>query len=70
MAETGFPQVGLFVFAFLSFLSLLLMYYPLHLYAKLLLAAGLAVQAVRMMMRWSQPYQDPFDEPRPGWQPS
>ena len=56
--KLGSLQVALFVFSFLSFLSLLLMYYPLHLYAKLLLAAGLAVQAVRMMMRWSQPYQD------------
>ena len=32
------------------------MYYPIHFYAKILLAAGLAVQAVRVMMRWSLPY--------------
>jgi arylsulfatase A-like enzyme len=40
------------VLAFLAFLSVLLMYYPLHLYAKLLLAAGLAVQAARLANRW------------------
>ncbi len=36
-------------FAFLGFLSLLLPYYPLHRYAKLLLAAGLAVQTARLI---------------------
>ena len=54
--KLGSLRVGLFVFAFLGFLSLLLMYYPIHFYAKILLAAGLAVQAVRVMMRWSLPY--------------
>jgi hypothetical protein len=44
-------QVALLVFSFLGFLSLLLMYYPLHLYAKVLLAAGLTVQSVRVVMR-------------------
>jgi arylsulfatase A-like enzyme len=39
-------------FSFLSFLSLLLMYYPLHFVAKALLAAGLAVQSARMAGRW------------------
>jgi arylsulfatase A-like enzyme len=50
-------QVALLVFSFLGFLSLLLMYYPLHLYAKVLLAAGLTVQSVRVVMRWSLPCQ-------------
>jgi arylsulfatase A-like enzyme len=40
-----------FVFSFLSFLSGLFMYYPLHIYAKLLLAAGLATQAARFAAR-------------------
>src|SRR5262245_56935669 len=35
------------IFAFLGFLSLLFMYYPLAVYAKILLAAGLAIQASR-----------------------
>jgi len=40
-----------FLLAFLSFLSLLFMYYPLYFYAKLLLATGLAVQAARFVAR-------------------
>ena len=46
------PGLTVGVLAFLAVLSLLLMYYPLHLYAKLLLAAGLAVQTVRLIGRW------------------
>jgi arylsulfatase A-like enzyme len=44
----GRPQVTTFVLAFFAFFSLLLMYYPLHLYAKIALAAGLAVQSARL----------------------
>ena len=63
--KLGSLHVGLFVFSFLGFLSLLLMYYPIHLYAKILLAAGLAVQAVRVMMRWSLPYPHLFRRTAP-----
>jgi arylsulfatase A-like enzyme len=48
----GRPAVVTFVLAFVAFLSLLLMYYPLHLYAKILLAAGLAMQSARLAGRW------------------
>jgi len=41
------------VFAFLGLLSVLLMYYPLHLYAKVLLALGLAVQVARLAGRYA-----------------
>jgi arylsulfatase A-like enzyme len=39
------------VFGFLAFLSLLFMYYPIHPYAKVVLAAGLTVQAVRIIAK-------------------
>jgi arylsulfatase A-like enzyme/chromate transport protein ChrA len=45
------------VLAFLAFFSVLLMYYPLHLYAKVLLAAGLAVQAARLALKWPAVFQ-------------
>jgi arylsulfatase A-like enzyme len=51
------PKAANLVFAFLGFLSVLLMYYPLHLYAKMLLAAGLAAQAVQMIARWPHGFQ-------------
>jgi arylsulfatase A-like enzyme len=59
-------SVGLSVFSFLGFLSLLLMYYPIHLYAKLLLAAGLAVQAVRMGLQRRQMLQNLVRRTVPG----
>ena len=40
------------VFASLALLSVFHLYYPLHLLAKLLLSAGLAVQAARVIGRW------------------
>lgn len=46
------PSVSAFVFAFYASLSVLFMYYPLELYAKLLLASGVAVQAARLASRW------------------
>lgn len=42
-------HLGVLVFAFLGFLSLLFMYYPLHVFAKVLLAGGLAVQTARLI---------------------
>ena len=48
----AWPAFAVSVFAFFSVLSLLLMYYPLHLYAKLLLAAGIGVQVGRISGRW------------------
>jgi arylsulfatase A-like enzyme len=42
-------QILIFACSFLAFMSAFLMYYPLHLYAKLVLAAGLAVQSVRVL---------------------
>jgi arylsulfatase A-like enzyme len=53
----GRGDVTTFVFAFLGFLSLLFMYYPLHLYAKLLLAAGLAAQSARFASRWPHGFE-------------
>ncbi len=47
----GRPAVAPFVLAFLAFLSVLLMYYPLQPYAKVLLAIGLGVQTVRLIHR-------------------
>ena len=46
-APIGRPQVAAFVFAFCSFMSILLMYYPLHTFARWLLALGLAWQVAR-----------------------
>jgi arylsulfatase A-like enzyme len=43
-------RAAAFIFAFLAFLSLLLMYKPLHGYAQLLLAAGLAAQTTRFIV--------------------
>jgi arylsulfatase A-like enzyme len=43
------PWIPVAVFAFLAFLSWLLMYYPIHPYAKLLLAAGGAAQCARLL---------------------
>jgi arylsulfatase A-like enzyme len=51
------PAVVTFVLAFLAFLSVLLLYYPLHLYAKALLAAGLATQVARLVSRRPQPFE-------------
>jgi arylsulfatase A-like enzyme len=48
----GEPAVTTFVFAFFAFLSVLLMYYPIEMYAKVLLAIGLGVQASRLAGRW------------------
>jgi arylsulfatase A-like enzyme len=42
-------RIGIGVFAFLTSLSVLLLYYPLHALAKLALAAGLAVQTARVV---------------------
>ena len=50
-------RMAAWAFAFLGFLSLLLMYDPLHLYAKLLLAAGLAVQTARLLAAHPQGFQ-------------
>jgi arylsulfatase A-like enzyme len=46
------PRLVVFVFVFLTLMSWLLVYYPLHVYAKLLLAAGAATQASRAADRW------------------
>ena len=51
------PAFAVSVFAFFSALSLLLMYYPLHLYAKLLLAAGIGVQVGRISGRWPAAFE-------------
>jgi arylsulfatase A-like enzyme len=48
----GRLSVTTFILAFTTFLSLLLMYYPIALYAKILLAVGLAAQASRLAVRW------------------
>jgi len=50
----GHPRVAPFIFASLGCLSLLLMYYPIELYAKILLAIGLSAQVARMATRWPQ----------------
>ena len=50
----GRPGVTTFVLAFAAFLSVLLMYYPLQMYAKLLLAVGLAAQTARLASKWPQ----------------
>src|SRR6478735_4278691 len=41
--------IAALVLSFLMFLSWLLMYYPIHLIAKLVLAAGLAMQSARVI---------------------
>ena len=51
------PAVVTFVLAFLLVLSVLLLYYPLHIYAKLLLAAGLATQVARYTSRRVQGFE-------------
>jgi len=48
----GLNRLALGILAFLAFLSGFYMYYPLQTYAKVLLAAGLAVQTVRLVERW------------------
>jgi arylsulfatase A-like enzyme len=48
----GRAHVQVSVLAFLGFLSVLLLYYPLHPYARVLLAAGLAVSSARLAARW------------------
>jgi arylsulfatase A-like enzyme len=51
-APIGRKQVATLVFAFCSLLGVLLMYYPLHAYARLLLALGAAWQIARMSIRY------------------
>lgn len=44
------------IFAFFAFLSASFLYHPLHVYAKLLLAAGLAVQTGRVVAAYPGPF--------------
>ena len=46
------PWISTFVFAFFAYLSLLLMYHPIQMYARVVLAVGLAVQSARPGDRW------------------
>ena len=48
------PAVVVFVFGFTAFVSLLLTYYPLHIIAKVAVAAGLATQMARVLVRRSE----------------
>jgi arylsulfatase A-like enzyme len=50
-------RVSVFIFAFLSFLSLLISYPLFHRYAVLLLALGLAVQTARLISRRADKFQ-------------
>src|SRR5262245_4198426 len=50
-------RVVILVFAFLGYLSLLFMYYPLHVFAKVLLAGGLAVQTARLIAGRGRAFQ-------------
>ena len=50
----GEPQATTFVFAGFAFLSVLLMYYPIQMYAKVLLAIGLGLQVSRLATRWTR----------------
>jgi arylsulfatase A-like enzyme len=56
-APVGRPHVAAFVFASCGFLSILLMYYPLHPIARWMLALGLAWQVARLAARRPQGFE-------------
>src|SRR5262245_30628512 len=59
--EALLTRVALAVFAFLGFISILLLYQRLHIPAAALLAAGLATQTVRLLNRYLDSGKKLFD---------
>jgi arylsulfatase A-like enzyme len=48
----GRPRATTFVFAFFACLTVFFMYYPLEVYAKVVLAVGIAMQSAHLASRW------------------